>query len=217
MTTTHPVAREHAPADAPAGAPAIPIVGIAGYTESGKNTAAVPLIAYGFVEHRFKTAILDFCRELNALLPDGRRWTPVLDEVGYEDAKDTVPGFNEVIQDVGLAARRALNADVWADAAMRELEPQVVFTDCRFPNEAQAIVDRGGVVVRITRPGAGPFVRADGTVPATETALDDWDYDLHITNDGTALQLQMALMLGLQQIADARRGEISPVKRLLAS
>jgi hypothetical protein len=70
----------------------------------------------------------------------------------------------------------------WVDQALREVQDDdlAVFTDCRFPNEAQAIKDRGGVVWRVERPGFGPV-----NGHASETSLDDWDFDGIIQNNGT--------------------------------
>ena len=73
--------------------------------------------------------------------------------------------------------------------------PNWIITDCRFPNEAQAIKDRGGIVIRVERK---PFNRAGGmegnkqfseqikedTHPS-ETALDDYEFDYVIENDGS--------------------------------
>jgi hypothetical protein len=48
----------------------------------------------------------------------------------------------------------------------------------RFPNEAEAIRDAGGVLVRITRPGVASPVRH-----ASEGGLDGWRFDLDLVND----------------------------------
>jgi hypothetical protein len=55
-----------------------------------------------------------------------------------------------------------------------------ILTDCRFPNEAQAVKERGGMIIRINRPG----ITAVNAHPS-ETSLDDYDFDAVIDNDGT--------------------------------
>lgn len=63
--------------------------------------------------------------------------------------------------------------------------PKWIITDVRFPNEAKAIKDRGGIILRIDRPAKvdlGPR-RTDWMHPS-ETALDTWDFDYEIDNDG---------------------------------
>ena len=69
-------------------------------------------------------------------------------------------------------------------------KPNWIITDVRFPNEAQAIKDRGGVVIRVNRTyytedkkyimGHDPFE----THPS-ETALDDYEFDHVIDNNGS--------------------------------
>ena len=61
-----------------------------------------------------------------------------------------------------------------------------VITDVRFPDEAQAIKDWGGVLWRVDRPG---LVGGDGH--ASETAMDDYrGWDEVIVNDGTIAELR---------------------------
>lgn len=63
--------------------------------------------------------------------------------------------------------------------------PNWIITDCRFPNEAQAIKDRGGIVIRVTRPGEN---LAD--LHPSETSLDNWTFDFVLDNSGTIAQLK---------------------------
>jgi hypothetical protein len=55
--------------------------------------------------------------------------------------------------------------------------PNWVITDTRFPNEADAIKEKGGIVVRIERTGVAPI----NTHPS-ETGLDGWAFDYVINN-----------------------------------
>ncbi len=64
------------------------------------------------------------------------------------------------------------------------LLPNWIITDCRFPNEAEAVKKYGGVIVRINRPG-NTAVNAH----PSETSLDDWTFDYTISNDGTVEEL----------------------------
>lgn len=59
-----------------------------------------------------------------------------------------------------------------------------VITDVRFPNEADAIKERGGIVVRINRFHS---VVRDHNIPEhpSETALDNYSFDYVIDNDGS--------------------------------
>ena len=68
--------------------------------------------------------------------------------------------------------------------------PDWIITDVRFPNEAQAIKDRGGILIRINRPqylDNGLVIRKDEHL--SETALDDYDeFDYVINNDTNSVQ-----------------------------
>jgi hypothetical protein len=69
-----------------------------------------------------------------------------------------------------------------AEVFTREIEQSNwIITDVRFPNEAQAIKDRGGIVIRIERPGGESHC---GGAHASETALDTYNFDYVIDNEG---------------------------------
>jgi len=89
------------------------------------------------------------------------------------------------------------------------LNSKWIITDVRFPNEAQAIKDRSGIVIRVNRDkqcgscestftkgsecpncGSGNWVhgKIDFTHPS-ETALDDYEFDHVIDNNGSIEEL----------------------------
>lgn len=80
----------------------------------------------------------------------------IVDHRGWEFAK-TVPGVREFLQNLGVGIRE-FGPDYWVDAAFHNYDPTVptVFTDVRFPNELDAVRDRGGVIVKIVRIGLAP-------------------------------------------------------------
>lgn len=60
--------------------------------------------------------------------------------------------------------------------------PNWIITDVRFPNEAQAVKDRGGLMIRVERPNNPHPV----STHQSETAMDDWEYDMVVTNTSFA-------------------------------
>lgn len=88
--------------------------------------------------------------------------------------------------------RELVHTELWISAwaqAVEDLPPLnweepdiklVVCDDVRFPNEADAIRARGGIVVRIDRPGAGSSSGADH---ASEQLDFEPDYTIH--NNGS--------------------------------
>lgn len=92
--------------------------------------------------------------------------------------------------------RELIDSEIWVRAwkgqAIRLLGEgrSVVCDDARFPNEAQAIKDLGGVMVRLLRPDGGSASYAEH---ASEGALANWSFDHTLINDRTidALHLQV--------------------------
>lgn len=86
------------------------------------------------------------------------------------------------------AGRKIFGQHLWVEALFRYVKNsdhnKWVIPDVRFPNEAQAILDNSGVLIKVIRPGA----KASGgvTLHASEVALDDWkDWTYEINNEGT--------------------------------
>lgn len=78
----------------------------------------------------------------------------------------------------------ALMADYFADFKDESKNSNWIITDLRFPNEARAIKDKGGILIRVDRydiTGQGKL-----NPHTSETALDDYqDFDYIIDNFGT--------------------------------
>lgn len=95
----------------------------------------------------------------------------------------------ELLQVVGTEAiRNNLNKDIWVNALFSEWEKVPdnngwVVTDVRFENEVRSINERGGVVIRVDRPG---IESGDHT---SETALDQYDFKFRVNNNGTLSDL----------------------------
>jgi hypothetical protein len=95
--------------------------------------------------------------------------------------------------DVG---REMFGEDFWVEQAFKGLgDEDVVFTDVRFPNEAEAVRGRGGVVWNVVRPGVGV---ANGHV--SECALDGFVFDETVVNDGSLLDLEVKVLGCLRKL-----------------
>jgi hypothetical protein len=103
----------------------------------------------------------------------------------------------DLLQRLGTEAmREGLHTNVWVNALMADYKPgpfypdvpaedhaklpNWIITDTRFPNEAQAIKDKGGMVIKVDRPGVGPV-----NGHPSEDALKDYNFDYVIHNDGS--------------------------------
>lgn len=116
----------------------------------------------------------------------------VIDKYTWDGYKET-PYSTEIrrlLQRLGTeAGRNAMWDSIWVDAALKVVDEHpydlYAVSDCRFVNEAKAIQERGGKMIRITRPGVGP-----ANDHPSETSLDDYPFDAAILNDGTLEDLK---------------------------
>lgn len=186
------------------------IIGLSGYARSGKDEVAKFLIeAHGFKRVAFADKLREVLYALNpivvadykhhGMVPDGydgpvyRRFAEVIEQYGWDGYKESPfsDELRQLMQRMGTeAGRQTLWDSIWVDAALtgHDEDARLVVTDCRFPNEAQAIKDRGGKVWRVSRPGVGP-----ANAHASETSLDDWSFDGRIENDGTLMDLRSSV------------------------
>lgn len=177
------------------------IIGLSGYARSGKNEAANVLVGRGWRQGAFADKLREFLYALNPLTPGhygagNLRLRTLVDRTGWEYAKTTYPEVRALLQRAGTeAGRRVLGTDVWVDAFFRDHAdaPALVVTDVRFPNEAQAIRERGGIMIRVNRPGVGPAKDKYGRAHESEVRLDDFDFDHTLINDGSVVDLHERL------------------------
>ena len=108
----------------------------------------------------------------------------------------------EFLQKLGTdAMRNGLHTNVWVNALMADYEcvpadrapggwdcDNWVITDTRFPNEAKAIKERDGIIIRIDRPGCKPV-----NAHPSETSLDKWDFDYKIANVSDLFSLKLTV------------------------
>jgi hypothetical protein len=116
----------------------------------------------------------------------------------YRDRRPPTPmTVREFLQKLGTEAmRNGLHTNVWVNALFADYKPVVkewddlgndtlveypnwIITDMRFENELEAVVKKGGITIRVVRPGT-----VVGNHPS-ETALDGFIMHYEIINDGT--------------------------------
>lgn len=177
-----------------------PLIGLTGFARCGKDTAAQALADDWWT----RVALADWVREAALAIdplvhanghPGGTFFMPY--RMSYlrhwhtwETAKDENPDVRRLLQRVGTEAGRNIHGDdCWLKLAKRKIDAAdgpVVVTDVRFPNEAAAIREWGGKVVRITRTGVGP-------VNGHSSEAQDFDADIGIDNIGTIEDLHRAI------------------------
>jgi deoxyadenosine/deoxycytidine kinase len=112
--------------------------------------------------------------------------------------------IREMLQKIGTdAIRNNIHENAWVNALFANYKeyavkwdcdgvttvnetPKWIITDTRFPNELQAVKDRGGLTIRLLR-----TVLTDSTVAShhSETALDNAKFDWELENNGSIEEL----------------------------
>lgn len=189
------------------------IVGVSGYAGAGKDSVARVLVErQGMARYAFADAIKAVLADIDPFVTELGEWDDRLSELDRPDPAQ--PGgidwervklsseVRRLLQSLGVAARAHIHPDVWVDAVMRRIDAaggDAVISDVRFPNEARAIKERGGIIWRVARPGVGP-----ANAHESETALDRWPFDATIANNGTLDDLAAAVQaLAAQTIGAA--------------
>jgi hypothetical protein len=181
------------------------IIGLSGKRGSGKDTVAKfmhNLTPWAFFEDRlFAGKLKEFAKQL----------TGESDVFSQAGKTKFLPDWNmtvgELLQKLGTdAVRNGLHENAWVLACFAGMsaDKHYIITDCRFPNEAEAIKARGGVVWRIEGDPLGQ--QGDGTrndAHPSETALDDYQgFDCVIRNEGTLDELRATVGLHLQRLCE---------------
>lgn len=102
----------------------------------------------------------------------------------------------KMLQTLGTEwGRNMIHPDIWVNSMMSLYEqsrvngsngnyPDWLMPDVRFPNEAKAIKDRGGILIKVVRPGA------DTGDHVSEVLVDTIEADYTIINDSTLKVLE---------------------------
>lgn len=147
------------------------IIGLVGFKQVGKSTAAKHLEGRGFTRINMKDALV---AEIKKNFPDLlneyiEAYKAVGDILTVDDLFEIKPPFmRALMQNYGTEVRRGDNdsywTDQWKDAVENCSNSHIVVDDVRFLNEAEAVKEQGGIIIRLTRPDI-----ATGGTHASET------------------------------------------------
>ena len=197
------------------------IIGVSGYSGSGKDLVGT-MIQFLASRNNAKVSledILDFPINHQYWLEEQsgweiKKWAGKLKTIAsmftgipvekFEDQEfkktDLGPEWDMTVRDflqkLGTdAVRNGLHTNAWVNALIADYtnESKWVITDTRFPNEAEAIRKKDGILIRVERPGVKPINNHP-----SETGLDDYTFDHVIKNNGSIEDLLLKVKSILQ-------------------
>ncbi len=178
------------------------IIGLSGYAQVGKDTVANYLVdKHGFVKVSFADPIREALYKLDPKIRVGEMGevslSNAVNHLGWEELKRLSSDVRGLLQRLGTeVGREMFGKDFWVNQGLLRAKEhdRVVFADTRFLNEAQAIQEHDGQIWRINKDGHGPV-----NGHPSETALDEFDFDWSIWNNGNVKALYAfvdAIMVG---------------------
>lgn len=163
------------------------IIGLSGYARSGKDTVANYLVEkHGFTRIAFADLMREALEKLNPWIQmDEMIRVPLataLRAYSWEELKSHSDDIRPMLQRFGTeVGREMFGQDFWVNLALERAykHDNVVFSDVRFQNEADAIYRDFGSIWRINRAGTGPV-----NDHPSETEMDSYKrFDCVIDND----------------------------------
>lgn len=190
------------------------LIGLTGPRQNGKSTVAALLRQhFGCVTFAFADALREMAFAVNPIISTaGAKWEIVnhlaavkhasgapswdltefrydfiLQTLGYDKAKESIPDFRGFLQRLGTeGVRGTFGPDAWVNAlALRLDEPRATIADVRFLSEEEYVHRVGGRVWRILRPS-----EQHQDSHASEVEMQSIKADRTILNDGTLSGLE---------------------------
>lgn len=205
------------------------IVGVCGFIGSGKDTVADYLVNF----HEFRresfantlkdavSAVFGWDRTmLEGRTKEAREWREQVDKWWADRLAMPTLTPRWVLQYWGTeVCRRAFHDDIWVaslENKIRQSKDNVVISDCRFPNEVNAIRKNGGKIVWVKRGKLPSWYETalsanngmmdainkmqTKNIHASEWAWVGTKFDVELVNDGTIQDLydQIELTLNIK-------------------
>jgi dephospho-CoA kinase len=159
-------------------------IGLVGKMRSGKDTVAELLEMKGFVNYKFSSGI----KAVYNLLAYDKK-------VGKD---------RKILQGIGQGLRKIVGEDVWIHytfehAMSGSKDENVLISDCRQPNEAEALLTRGYWLIKVETEESlriermrmlGDVFTLEDLNHETETLLESMDCDFILYNNGTLQDLE---------------------------
>ncbi len=175
------------------------IVGLGHYSRTGKDTLADMLCEHLLqINPKLRVAKIPFAWKLKEICHELYGWAGLKYPTFY-DIPENAHLRDVVLPEIGKtpveiwvamgtpAVRENVYQGTWVDYVLRgrrDLDV-IIIPDVRFMNEVEAIRERDGVLVKVTRPGVEPRKTV-----ADQAIAGYCGWDLHVVNDGTLEDLR---------------------------
>lgn len=169
-------------------------IGIAGAKRAGKDT-----LARGLAEALAPIPVDSFAAPIRRFVADLLGWS--LEELEQRKEDVVMPGVTprRMMQTLGTEwGRNLVDPELWVASAFARNPTGAILSDVRFRDEARAIRDDHGVVIRVSRPGFEP----GRDTHASERPLPANLVDIELVNDGIPAQLVQRALRALRALYD---------------
>ncbi len=182
------------------------LIGLYGPSRAGKDSVAAVLEKdFGFQQKAMAGGIRDILLGLNPIIKadDGVVWelADLFDDSNgdWDIIKARSKESVDYMIRLGQTCRDVLGETVWLNRVLPsgELKEPMCISDVRQENEYWAIKERGGVVWKVSRPGTEKR--------GMDGLLDHLDFDAHIINRGSLVDLRGMVQATIQADFEQRR------------
>lgn len=168
------------------------LIGITGHKFAGKSTVANMLsqiLGYETCSFADKlkdvTCILSGCTREQLEDYDFKENELVPDYLRPYCLNAEKPTYRAFLQHFGSEVMRGANDNIWIDCTLSKCGENAIISDVRFPNEAKAIRERGGLIVKVVRDGV-----ASKDTHSSEKNVENIAGNIIVFNDGSLEHLK---------------------------
>lgn len=169
------------------------LIGITGHKFSGKSTVAnLLLLALNYEVDSFARPLKEIVCALSGCtmgqLEDyDFKENVIVPEHLWAFCANEKHNYRSLLQGMGDYLR-SKNPDIFIDSVFVGDTSNIIISDCRFPNEAEAIKKRGGIIIKVVRDG----IATDDT-HQSETKIDEIEPDYVFVNNKSLKELRGAV------------------------
>lgn len=184
------------------------IIGLYGDSRAGKDTTArIMQEEFSFEWRSFAAPLRQILYNINPYLSDWAgeavRYQDAIRDFGLDGTKKYFPESVDMMIALGQSVRDLIHEDAWIWSVFTDPLPKnMVISDVRQPNEYEAIINAGGEVWRIIRPGT--------TRREMDGLLDDRHFAITLYNNTNQDDFRHTVILEVQDALQNRWNRSRP-------